>query len=99
LAVDLEVPQSEGVVPGKIFSVDWRRVRPVTVPSRPQADPYAEDPFFRRSLDAKWNACIGKQGGEQNYLDGYIEAAMELAGAVIDKKGSSAESVGRFRLR
>jgi len=32
-----------------------------------------------------WNACIGKQGHEENYLDGYIEAAIELAGAVLDK--------------
>jgi hypothetical protein len=54
--------------------------------SAPQADPYADDPFFKRKLDTDWNACIGKQGNEENYLDGYIEAAMELADAVIDKK-------------
>src|SRR6266536_1077982 len=52
----------------------------------PEADPYADDPFFMRVFDTDWNACIGKQGDEENYLDGYIEAAMELAGAVIDKK-------------
>jgi hypothetical protein len=54
--------------------------------SAPQADPYADDPFFKRKHDTDWNACIGKQGNEENYLDGYIEAAMELADAVIDKK-------------
>jgi hypothetical protein len=51
-----------------------------------RADPYPNDPFFKRKYDTKWNACIGRQGHEENYLDGYIEAAIELAGAVIDKK-------------
>jgi hypothetical protein len=87
---------SEGTVPGKIFSVDWDRVRkaaspssPVTqtaVPSKPRADPYSDEPFFKRNPVSTWNACIGKQGYEEHYIDGYIEAAMELAGAVIDKK-------------
>ena len=54
--------------------------------SAPRANPYADDPFFKQKLDTDWNACIGKQGNEENYLDGYIEAAMELADAVIDKK-------------
>jgi hypothetical protein len=56
----------------------------VAAASRP--DPYADDPFFRRGADTTWNACIGKQGNEENYLDGYIEAAIELADAVVDKK-------------
>ncbi|MBY6137627.1 hypothetical protein KUV61_17460 [Nocardioides marinus] len=43
------------------------------------------DPFFALTEDSDWNACIGKQGDEENYADGYIEAAMELAAAVIDK--------------
>lgn len=43
------------------------------------------DPFFAVTEDSDWNACIGKQGDEENYADGYIEAAMELAAAVIDK--------------
>jgi hypothetical protein len=83
-------------VPGKIFSVDWDSVRLATVSSLPMADttvastpatdPDGDDPFFRRSAVSTWNACIGRQGTEENYLDGYIEAAMELAGAVIDKK-------------
>lgn len=49
-------------------------------------DELTDDPFFRLSADSDWNACIGKQGTEENYLDGYIEAAMELVGTVIDKK-------------
>ncbi len=83
-------------MPGKIFSVDWNQVRkaaspssPVaqtTAPSKPRADPYSDDPFFKRNPVSTWNACIGKQAYEEHYIDGYIEAAMELAGAVIDKK-------------
>lgn len=44
------------------------------------------DPFFELPRDAEWNACIGRQGTEENYVDGYIEAAIELASAVIDKR-------------
>jgi hypothetical protein len=83
-------------VPGKIISVDWEQVRSGTVsapaaaeavvPSMGVADAYSDDPFFKRHSARTWNACIGKQGDEENYMDGYIEAAMELAGAVIDKK-------------
>lgn len=46
----------------------------------------ADDPFFRLTDDSEWNACIGRQGTEENYVDGYIEAAIELASAVIDKR-------------
>ncbi|MHA0320309.1 hypothetical protein ACXY7D_18600 [Sphingomonas melonis] len=46
----------------------------------------APDPFFQTIHDSQWNACIGVQGNEQNYVDGYIEAALELASAVLDKK-------------
>jgi hypothetical protein len=45
----------------------------------------AIDPFFEIFHDGQWNACIGIQGNEQNYVDGYIEAALELASAVVDK--------------
>jgi hypothetical protein len=48
-------------------------------------DPLEDDPFFRLPADSRWNACIGKQGSEENYLDGYIEAAAELVNAVIEK--------------
>jgi hypothetical protein len=45
----------------------------------------SSDPFFTLPQDATWNACIGRQGDELHYLDGYIEAASELADAVIEK--------------
>jgi hypothetical protein len=45
----------------------------------------SDDPFFALPQDATWNACIGRQGDELHYLDGYIEAASELANAVIEK--------------
>ena len=45
----------------------------------------SDDPFFALPQDATWNACIGRQGDELHYLDGYIEAASELASAVIEK--------------
>jgi len=51
-----------------------------------ETDPYEHDPFFKKIHDADWNACIGRQGHEENYLDGYIEAAIELADAIIEKK-------------
>lgn len=55
--------------------------------SSPQEeDLFAKDPFFKRKSGGNWNACIGKQGNELNYLDGYVEAAAELVNAVIDKK-------------
>jgi hypothetical protein len=73
-------------VPGKIFTIYQHRDDPAAVHSTPAADPYADDPFFKRNVDRTWNACIGKQGDEENYLDGYMEAAMELADAVIARK-------------
>lgn len=48
--------------------------------------PATVDPFFEFMPDAQWNACVGKQGSEQNYVDGYLEAAQELVAAVIDKR-------------
>jgi hypothetical protein len=51
-----------------------------------EAKPYADDPFFSTVADTDWNACLGRQGEEENYLDGYIEAAIELADAIINKK-------------
>ncbi|MCY4642001.1 MAG: hypothetical protein OXC41_04810 [Gammaproteobacteria bacterium] len=46
----------------------------------------SKDPFFELGCDRKWNALIGKQGDEENYIDGYIEAAITLASAVIDNQ-------------
>jgi hypothetical protein len=48
--------------------------------------PRGSDPFFWLPADSEWNACIGRQGDEENYVDGYIEAAIELADAVIEKR-------------
>ncbi|MFK4562875.1 hypothetical protein ABIF94_003477 [Bradyrhizobium ottawaense] len=45
----------------------------------------SEYPFFSLSEDSTWNACIGQQGDELHYVEGYLEAASELANAVIDK--------------
>jgi len=49
-------------------------------------DPFSADPFFKRRLDTQWNACIGRQGDEENYIDGYIDAAKALVETVIEKK-------------
>ena len=55
-------------------------------PSPADDDPTADDPFFRLLEDSDWNACIGRQGDEENYIEGYMDAAGELAEAVIEKK-------------
>lgn len=44
------------------------------------------DPFFELVPDSTWNALIGRQGEEYHYIDGYIEAALELAESIISKK-------------
>lgn len=44
------------------------------------------DPFFSLPRSAEWNACIGEQGDEENYVDGYIQAAIELTSAVLQKR-------------
>ncbi|MGO7632712.1 hypothetical protein [Rhizobium leguminosarum] len=49
-------------------------------------DPYADDPFFKFIPDGEWNACIGRQGEEENYIDGYIEASIELVEAIFEKQ-------------
>ena len=43
----------------------------------------SDDPFFRLTGDTEWNACIGPQGHEENYVDGYMEAALYLSRAVV----------------
>ncbi|GBQ96245.1 hypothetical protein [Gluconobacter cerinus] len=42
------------------------------------------DPFFESSPHSEWNACVGSQGSEEAYVDGYIEAAITLVSAVVD---------------
>ena len=44
------------------------------------------DPFFELIPDADWNACVGGQGNEKNYVIGYIEAAVQLVSSVIDNE-------------
>jgi hypothetical protein len=45
------------------------------------------DPFFScQGKSSQWNACIGNQGHPENYVDGYMEAALELVNAVIEQK-------------
>lgn len=46
--------------------------------------PVMSDPFFETVRDGEWNACIGIQSYELNYVDGYLEAARILAATVID---------------
>jgi hypothetical protein len=46
----------------------------------------ANDPFFGRGQDSNWNACIGNQSDEENYVDGYLEAAVELVNAIFEKE-------------
>lgn len=55
-------------------------------PPRPGQDTFADDPFFKRGLKTDWNARIGRQGDEESYIDGYIDAAKALADAVIEKQ-------------
>ncbi|WP_377186593.1 hypothetical protein [Ruegeria meonggei] len=43
------------------------------------------DPFFDLKYDTNWNACIGRQGDQENYADGYIEAAIVLATGMLEK--------------
>lgn len=49
-------------------------------------DEFAHDPFFKRGTDSEWNACIGSQGDEHNYVDGYLQAAMELVNTILEKQ-------------
>lgn len=44
------------------------------------------DPFFSLPRSAEWNACVGEQGDEENYVDGYVQAALELTSAVLQKR-------------
>lgn len=51
-----------------------------------RSEDFKGDPFFEVIHDGEWNATIGRQGDEENYLDGYIEAAIELADAIVEKR-------------
>ncbi len=51
------------------------------------ADPPNEgvitDPFFQILNDGEWNACIGKQSDELNYVEGYLQSAQLLVDTLI----------------
>ncbi len=42
------------------------------------------DPFFERINDGEWNACVGIQGFELNYVEGFLDAAAIVADALVD---------------
>jgi len=44
------------------------------------------DPFFQVFHDGQWNACIGEQGEELNYVEGYLLAAQLLVDTLIEKE-------------
>lgn len=44
------------------------------------------DPFFEVIHDGEWNACIGVQGSETNYVEGYLQAARILSDTLIEKE-------------
>lgn len=44
------------------------------------------DPFFEVVKDGDWNACIGKQGDEINYVEGYLQAAQLLVDTLLEKE-------------
>lgn len=52
----------------------------------PDKDPFENDPFFKMIPDGEWNAAVGRQGHEENYVDGFIEAAIELTESILQKK-------------
>lgn len=52
----------------------------------PPARLWTTDPFFEQKFAPEWNALIGDQGDAENYVDGYIEASLELTEAVLIKR-------------
>ena len=44
------------------------------------------DPFFEVIHDGEWNACVGVQGDELNYVEGYLQAAQLLVDTLIEKR-------------
>jgi hypothetical protein len=44
------------------------------------------DPFFEVIHDGQWNACVGVQGDELNYVEGYLQAAQLLVDTLIEKR-------------
>lgn len=44
------------------------------------------DPFFQIINDGHWNACVGVQGSEINYVEGYLDAARLLADMLVEQE-------------
>lgn len=44
------------------------------------------DPFFETVHDGQWNACVGVQGSELNYVEGYLDASRILVDALVAGK-------------
>lgn len=55
-------------------------------PRDEQQEPHADDPFFGDAISAEWNACIGPQGLEVNYVEGYVSAARYLVETLLEKR-------------
>lgn len=43
------------------------------------------DPFFETFNNSEWNACIGRQGDESNYVEGYLYSAQLLVDTLIEQ--------------
>lgn len=41
------------------------------------------DPFFEIIHDGLWNACVGVEGSEMNYVEGYLDAAAIIADRLV----------------
>lgn len=41
------------------------------------------DPFFEPIQGSTWNACVGRQGDEESYIDGYIQASLLLTSSIL----------------
>lgn len=55
-------------------------------PHNEPEEPRADDPFFGDATSAEWNACIGPQGLEVNYVEGYVSAACCLVETLLEKR-------------
>lgn len=44
------------------------------------------DPFFEKIPDGTWNACVGDQGDDTYYIDGYIQASVLLTKTILEEE-------------
>ena len=68
------------------FAIGRNLSRPVASPHQVPYLVLMPDPFFETIYDGQWNACVGVQGSEINYVDGYLEAASLLADTLIEQE-------------